>query len=257
MTTLQIPAFVIQPTLLPVSPGFVLNTIRWLVEFDVLEPTVASDALVEFYLVDITNSVKNTLGSVHITIGEVRDASFSNEINPSRLFKTVSFEDLVYDNPSTSGIWQIEVVVPNDQVRLRTVSQEFLWYTLQLVVDNSDPPALPVRVPPQEVFKFPKFSRTHLGSGPVSIEPPPWSSVTKPSGKDVTVRTEPSGYPMSRQENTSSEYTESFGEAEPGESPEPISSGFESTSETAPETSEPTLSSLSDPPMPDQPCSNA
>lgn len=195
LMTNQIPAYIIQAAMFNAQPSFLINTIKWLLEFDMSDSEVSAETVVAFDLVDISNPTKQVLKSVNLTIGEVRAASFANDIDPSHLYKNVVFDDLVLLNPTTSGVWQLEVV-PGDNVRVRTVSQEIMWYTIQFGIDFPNPPALPVKVPPMEVYKLPSDMTPHLGSTNVTVEPPSWSSVSGPSGENVTVEIpDPSGYP--------------------------------------------------------------
>ena len=196
LATTQIPAYILQAALMIASPNFVVNTMKWLIEFDLSDPSISNDAQIGFSLVDITNSQKRVLKSLELQVGDLKAASFSNNIQPGHVYKTVTFDDLALENPSTTGVWQLEVTSP-EYMRVRTVSQQILWYTIQFGANYTNPPALPINVPPQKMYKLPSNVRTNLGSSPVTVESPSWSSVTGPSGKDYTVEpADSSGYPQ-------------------------------------------------------------
>ena len=256
LATNQIPAYIIQPMLFNASPGFVINTIKWLVEFDMSGPTLSADSLLVFDLVDITKSTKRVLRSVTLTVSDLRAASFSNDIDPSHSYKNIIFDDLALFNPSNSGIWQLEAV-PGDNIRVRTVSQEILWYTIQFSINNSDPPALPVNVPPTEIYKLPSDIKPTLGSTSLTVQPPSWSAVTGPSGVNVTLEPrDPNGYPSNSQPASDvTSPTSSLDEADedspssgpdsatyepdslPSSNPDPDSSPAESSDHAVPEPS--------------------
>lgn len=184
LATHQIPAYVTTPALTTTGRNFVINTIVWLVEFDLSDSQISNASKIAFDLVDITTTEKRTLKSIELSVSDLEDAC-SNDIQPTHVYKSITIKDLAIDNPRTTGIWQLEVI-PSEHMRLRLVSQHIIWYTITFGVNYQNPPALPIDLPSSEVFKFPDSIVPNLGSGPVTIEPPSWSSVTGPSGKDYT-----------------------------------------------------------------------
>lgn len=199
LATNQIPAYIVQPTMFNVPPSFVINTIKWLVEFDLSDPTYSADAQTSFNLVDISNPTKQVLRSVTLSISDVQAASFSNEVDPFHCYKNIVFDDLALFTPSTSGVWQLEAT-PAADIRVRTVSQEIMWYSIKFGINYANAPPLPANVPATEVYKLPSDIKPQLGSSSLTIEPPSWSTVTGPSGIDVTTQPkDPDGYPSDSQ----------------------------------------------------------
>ena len=89
LTTNQIPAYIVQPILFNSSPSFVINTIKWLLEFDMSDPVISDTTTIAFDLVDISNPMKQVLKSLLLTVGEVRAGSLRTTSIPQTFTKTL------------------------------------------------------------------------------------------------------------------------------------------------------------------------
>ena len=177
--TNQIPTYAQQPQTQYGSLGGVLDTIVWLVEFDMGGPAGDISQNIPFNLVDITTAERIVLGTVNVNTASLFSDSYSNSIAPNRYLKKVKFDELAIHNLNSEGVWQLELE-PIDSLRVRAVSQELRWYSIYFDPNIQDHPLLPNNISSFDMYKTPLLDSAKL---PVVVDiiPPSWSSVTGPS----------------------------------------------------------------------------